>query len=146
MVWGGVCGQQRTELIVIDGNLTAHRYINQVLRPVMLPFLQQQPRPLFQQDNARPHTARVVQHLLDANVIVLPWDYLGQRIRCHPNPPLARGHLVQALIQEWRSIPDAVIRRLTNCPTSGPCLHTCTWWTYTLLKRVLCGQIYSPSL
>ena len=94
----------------------------------------------------RPHTARVVQQLLDANVIVLPWDHLGQRIRCHPNPPIARGHLVQALIQEWRSIPDAAIRRLTNCPTSGPCLHTCTWWTYTLLKRVLCGQIYSPSL
>ena len=27
-------------------------------------------------------------------------------------------------------------------------LHTvtCTWWTYTLLKHVLCGHIYSPSL
>ena len=21
---------------------------------------------------------------------------------------------------------------------------TCTWWTYTLLKRVVCGQIYTP--
>ena len=44
MVWGGICGQQRTDLIVVDGNLTAHRYINQVLRPVLLPFLQHQTR------------------------------------------------------------------------------------------------------
>ena len=41
-----------------------HRYINQVLRPVLLPFLQRQPRLLFQQDNTRPHTARVVQQFL----------------------------------------------------------------------------------
>ena len=31
MVWGGICGQQRTDRIVTDGNLTAHRYINLVL-------------------------------------------------------------------------------------------------------------------
>ena len=35
MVSGGICGQQWTDRIVIDGNLTAHRYINQVLRPVL---------------------------------------------------------------------------------------------------------------
>ena len=46
MVWWGICGQQRTDLIVIDENLTAHRYIN------LLPFFQHQPRLLFQQDIA----------------------------------------------------------------------------------------------
>ena len=51
-VWRATCGQQQTDRIVLDGNLTAHRYINQVLRPVLLPFLQHQPRLLFQQDNA----------------------------------------------------------------------------------------------
>ena len=30
MVWGGICGQQSTDLIVIDGNLTAHRYLHMV--------------------------------------------------------------------------------------------------------------------
>ena len=30
MVWGGICGQQRTDHIVIDGNLTAHRYLHMV--------------------------------------------------------------------------------------------------------------------
>ena len=28
MVWGGICGQQRTNLIVIHGNLTAHHYLH----------------------------------------------------------------------------------------------------------------------
>ena len=30
MVRGGICGQQWTDLIVIDGNLTAHRYLHMV--------------------------------------------------------------------------------------------------------------------
>ena len=61
MVWGGICGQQRTDLIVIDGNLTTHRYIKQVLRPVLLPFLQHQPRLLVQQDNASSCGASVLR-------------------------------------------------------------------------------------
>ena len=30
MVWGGICGQHRTDLIVTDGNLTAHHYFDMV--------------------------------------------------------------------------------------------------------------------
>ena len=123
MVWWGICGQQRTDLIVIDDNLTAHRYIN------LLPFFQHQPRLLFQQDIARPHTARVVKTFFAANnVNVLPWsscspdlssiehlwDHLGQRILRRTYPSMNRDPLVQALTQEWRAIPDAFIRRLTN--------------------------------
>ena len=33
MVWGGIRGQQRTDRIVIDANLTAHCYIDQVYVP-----------------------------------------------------------------------------------------------------------------
>ena len=127
MVLGGFCGQHRTDVIVIDGNLTALRYINQVLRPVLLPFLQHQPRLLFQQDNARPHTARMVHQCLQCSRDLSPiehlWDHLGQRIRRRPNPPMNRDRLVQALRQEWRVIPDAVIGRLT---TSFRCrVHFC---------------------
>ena len=101
------------------------------LSPVMLPFLQQlhQPRLLFQQDSARPHTARMVPQIFAANKVNILlwsarspdlspiehlWDHLGQRIRRRPNPPMNRDQLVQALRQEWRAIPDDVIRRLTN--------------------------------
>ena len=132
MVCGGICGQQRTDFIVTDGNPTAHRYINQVLRPVLLPFLQHQPRLLFQQDHARPHTARVVQQFFaENNVNVLPWpvtdrtlwDNLGQRIQRRPTPPMNRDQMVQALRQERRAIPDAAIRRLTN--TVRRRVHVC---------------------
>ena len=30
MVWGGICGQQRSDRIVIGGNLTTHRYLHMV--------------------------------------------------------------------------------------------------------------------
>ena len=33
MVWGGICGNQNTRLLVLQNNLTARRYIDDVLRP-----------------------------------------------------------------------------------------------------------------
>ena len=75
MVWGGICSEGKTDLVVLDGNLNAERYIDQVLRPVVLPFVQQHNnRTLFQHDNARPHIARIVKEFLQTNnVNVLPW-------------------------------------------------------------------------
>ena len=40
MVWGGISWRYRTPLVVIEGNLTARRYIDEVLEPVVVPFLQ----------------------------------------------------------------------------------------------------------
>ncbi|XP_046563761.1 uncharacterized protein LOC124272605 [Haliotis rubra] len=39
MVWGGICGEQKTPLVIVNGNLTARRYIDDILRPTVLPFL-----------------------------------------------------------------------------------------------------------
>ena len=129
MVWAGICGQERTDLVVIDQNLNAQRYIDQVLRPVALPFLQRHRRILLQQDNARPHTARVTQQFLAINnVNVLPWparspdmspiehlwDALDRQIRDRPHPPANRQALVQALHEEWQRIPNNRILHLTN--------------------------------
>ena len=33
MVWGGIMGRRKTNLIVVQGNLSAQGYINQVLQP-----------------------------------------------------------------------------------------------------------------
>ena len=35
MVWGGICGQQQTDFIVTDGNLTTHRYLHMLLKHVV---------------------------------------------------------------------------------------------------------------
>ena len=40
MVWGGIMGRRKTNLIVVQGNLNAEGYINQILQPEAVPFLQ----------------------------------------------------------------------------------------------------------
>lgn len=43
MVWGGICGDVKTPLVVIRGNLNAQRYCDLVLRPVVVPSNIQHP-------------------------------------------------------------------------------------------------------
>ena len=95
MVWGDISVRSRTELLVLNGTLTGQRYINEVLQPVVLPFVQQH-HVVLQDDNARPHRARIVQQFLqqnnvdhldwptrspDLSPIEHVWDILGQRVR-----------------------------------------------------------------
>lgn len=68
MVWAGISTNQRTSLIIIDGNLSARRYIDEVLETTYLPFLNDHPEiRILQQDNARPHTARITTAYLQQN-------------------------------------------------------------------------------
>ncbi|GFU39292.1 transposable element Tcb1 transposase [Trichonephila clavipes] len=61
MVWGGIGYHSRTPLVRIAGTLNSQRYISEMLEPVVLPYLQGLATAIFQQDNARPHVARIVQ-------------------------------------------------------------------------------------
>ncbi|GFV90082.1 transposable element Tcb1 transposase [Trichonephila clavipes] len=61
MVWDGIGYQSRTPLVRIAGILNSQRYISEVLEPVVFPYLQGLAIVIFQQDNARPHVARIVQ-------------------------------------------------------------------------------------
>ena len=72
MVWGGIAYGRRTQLHNIRGNLNAIRYRDEILSPHLVPFLQQHNLTL-QQDNARPHVARICRAYLQAHTIdVLP--------------------------------------------------------------------------
>jgi hypothetical protein len=72
MVWDGIIGGQKTRLLVIPGNLNAQRYINKVLKAEAIPFMQRNATVVFQQDNARPHVARITQaYFAPANVNVM---------------------------------------------------------------------------
>ena len=75
MVWGRICGWQKTHLMVVNDNLTAQKYRDRVLAREVVPFINQNgPGLTLQQDNARPHTARIVQvYLRCRHVSVLPW-------------------------------------------------------------------------
>ncbi|GFU36496.1 transposable element Tcb1 transposase [Trichonephila clavipes] len=72
MVWGAIAYDSRSTLIVMRGNLTGQRYVDNILLPHGVPFLNCLPGAIFQQDNVRPHTARVVQDFL-RHFQTLPW-------------------------------------------------------------------------
>lgn len=122
MVWGGIAIGRRTPLVLVDGNLNAVRYRDQILEMFVLPFAAEAGENfIFQQDNARPHTAGLVRNFLqEHNVTVLPWpaqspdmnpiehawDMLQRRIQrggvVHNN----QRELFAALQQAWEDIPQ----------------------------------------
>ncbi|GFV63408.1 transposable element Tcb1 transposase [Trichonephila clavipes] len=59
MVWGGIEYHSRTPLVRIASTLNSQRYISEVLEPV--PYLHGLATAIFQQDNALPNVARIVQ-------------------------------------------------------------------------------------
>lgn len=129
MVWAGISATAKTDLVFIEGNLNGQRYINEVLTPHVLPFLRQMPvaDPIFQDDNARPHRARIVDDFLrtnNVNRMVWPaispdlsciehvWDVLGRAVseRLEQNSTLQ--DLRRFLREEWARIPHQTIRKL----------------------------------
>ncbi|UYV61934.1 hypothetical protein LAZ67_1007101 [Cordylochernes scorpioides] len=126
MVWGAIAYDSRSPLLRIQGTMTAQRYVDDVLRPVTLPYLQGVPNALYQQDNARPHTARISQQALQ-DVQMLPWppyspdlspiehvwDIIGRRLHALPKPR-SEDELWQMVEREWRAIPQDAIRTLID--------------------------------
>ncbi|GFX72109.1 transposable element Tcb1 transposase [Trichonephila clavipes] len=73
-VWSGIGHHSRTPLVRIAGTLNSQRYISEVLEPVVLPYLQALGTAIFQQDNARPHVARIVEKFfVNHQIELLPW-------------------------------------------------------------------------
>jgi hypothetical protein len=65
----------KTQLVHINGNLSAARHRDEVLTPHMLPAMDLR-REVIQHDNARPHTPRVtVNFLANHSVTLLPWPF-----------------------------------------------------------------------
>ncbi|GFW00050.1 transposable element Tcb1 transposase [Trichonephila clavipes] len=71
---GGIGYHSHTPLVRIAGTLNSQRYISEVLEPVVLPYLQGLATAIFQQDNARPHVARIVQRFfVNHQIELLLW-------------------------------------------------------------------------
>ncbi|GFY21022.1 DDE_3 domain-containing protein [Trichonephila clavipes] len=103
--------------------LTGQRYVDDILRPHVGPFLNGLPGAIFQQDNARPHTARVAQDFLrhfqtlpwpthspDLSPVVHVWDLLKLHMpSCHS------VHDLELAVQDfWAHLPQDSIRCLIN--------------------------------
>ncbi|GFU14608.1 transposable element Tcb1 transposase [Trichonephila clavipes] len=130
MVWGGISIGGRTDLHIIrNGTLTGRRYADEILlQPHVIPYAGAIGDSfVFQDANARPHRARLVENMLEAetiqrmewpvcspdlNPIEHVWDMLGRRIAARPRPPATVRDLEIALLEEWNSIPQSLIDNL----------------------------------
>ena len=100
MVWGCFSHDHKPDLKVVRQTLTGQRYIDVILEPIVYPHFRahQAARPTFQDDNARPHSARIVTDSLaqegfeklqwqsrspDMNAIKHVWDPMGRNVCKH---------------------------------------------------------------
>ncbi|GFS51383.1 uncharacterized protein TNCV_548691 [Trichonephila clavipes] len=105
------------------GTLTDQRYVDDILRPRVRPFLNGLPGAIFQQDNARPHTARFAQdfrrhfrtlprpaHSPELSPVEHVWDQLKRQMpSCHS------VHDLELAVQDlWAHLPQDNIRCLIN--------------------------------
>ena len=128
MVWAGIRHDGRSQLKIVQGTLNAVKHRDDILDPIVLPFLQQGNFDhVFQHDKTKCSVARVCQDFLNQNRIrVLPWlalspdlspiehlwDVLGRRVLHGQNPPETLQELRDALVHDWNNIPQAFIQRL----------------------------------
>ncbi|GFW28915.1 transposable element Tcb2 transposase [Trichonephila clavipes] len=122
-LWRCPAYDSRSILIVMHGTLMGQRYVDDILRPHVGPFLNGLPGAIFQQDNARPHTARVAQDFLrhfqtlpwparspDFSLVEPVWDQLKRRMpSCHS------VHDLELAVQDLGThLPQDNIRCLIN--------------------------------
>ncbi|GBM52632.1 hypothetical protein AVEN_16745-1 [Araneus ventricosus] len=115
-------------LVMIRGTLTGQRYVDDILRPYVGPFLNGLPGAIFQHDNACRNTSRVAQDFL-LHVQTLPWpscspdlspiEHVWDRLKrqmllCHS------VHNLEVAVQDlWVHLPQDNIRHLINTITDG---------------------------
>ncbi|GFX84543.1 transposable element Tcb2 transposase [Trichonephila clavipes] len=122
LVYGGISIDGGTDLYIIrDGPLTARRYRDEILRPIVVPYAAAIGDDfILMDDNCRPHRANLVEDFLfkegivrmewpacspDINPIEHVWDALGRRVAGRQPPPQTLQELERALLEEWDRIP-----------------------------------------
>ncbi|GFX35075.1 transposable element Tcb1 transposase [Trichonephila clavipes] len=129
MVWGVITYHGRSQLLRIEGNLNSTGYINEVLQPQAIPFLQGFPGAVFQQDNAHPHVTKTVKPYLDSQQVqLLPWptyspdmspiehawDIVGRRLAHDLRPVASTDELWLRIQTIWNTLPVGDIQNLFN--------------------------------
>ncbi|GFV95778.1 transposable element Tcb1 transposase [Trichonephila clavipes] len=115
---GGIGFYCRIPLVCIDGTFKSQLCISNVLKPVVLTYIQGLLLATFQQDNARPHVPRIVQEFFFiirlnyfSGVLVLP-IYRQSKTYVHASttrdtPPAAtKDQLWQCMEIAWTDVPQ----------------------------------------
>ncbi|GFU64369.1 DDE_3 domain-containing protein [Trichonephila clavipes] len=105
------------------GTLMDQCNVYDILRPHVRPFLNGLPGLIFQQDNARPHTARVAQDFL-RHIQTLPWparspefssvEHVWDQLK-RQMPSCHSVHDLELAVQDlWAHLPQDNIRCVIN--------------------------------
>ena len=115
MVWAAIAHGYRSPLVVIDGNLNAQRYRDDILAHHVISLFDNNAKiSIFQHDKTTSQTTRDAVKCFRTNNIDFIDDWPASRLRRRPNPPANVIELRQAFIQEWNNIPQADINTLVN--------------------------------
>lgn len=124
MVWGGISFHNKTQLVVVNGNLNAARYQQEILRQHVIPYARANRGTILAQDNAPCHTARTTRQMLqanhvqtmewppcspDMNPIEHVWDYIGRQARALREQRNAQ-ELAADLVQVWNRLPQVMLQ------------------------------------
>lgn len=129
-VWAGIAFNNRTQLMVLPGNMNSQIYLNEVVNNV-LPDFRRAIGDGFQflDDNARPHRAARVMETLenhrirhlplppyspDLNVIEHGWDQLQRALDNHQPPPETIQQLRELLPQLWNGLDQVILNNLVE--------------------------------
>ncbi|GFV91353.1 transposable element Tcb2 transposase [Trichonephila clavipes] len=122
-VWRHPAYDSQSTLIVMRGTLTGQRYVDDILRPHVGPFLNGLPGAIFQQDNALPHTARVAQDFLRhfqtlpclaRSPDLSPVEHVGDQLK-RQMPSCHSVHDLELAVQDLSAhLPQDNIRCLIN--------------------------------
>ncbi|GFS91977.1 transposable element Tcb1 transposase [Trichonephila clavipes] len=106
-----------------DEKRRIQRYISEVVEPVVLPKLQGLDTAIFQQDNARPHLANIVQRFfVNPQIELLPWPALSPDISPIENMwSMVAQRLTQ--ITTPAAIPDQIWQRVEAALSDVPREH-----------------------
>ncbi|GFX44148.1 transposable element Tcb2 transposase [Trichonephila clavipes] len=126
LVYGGISIDGRADLYFIrDGLLTARRYRDDILRPIVVPYAAGIGDDfILMDDNCRPHRANLVEvSLFEEEIVRMEWptcspdmnpiehvsDALGRRVAGRQPIPQTLQELKRALLEEWDKVPQLVI-------------------------------------
>ena len=129
-VWASFHAGGKPDLVFLEETINQHRY-RDILQQTLIPFARATFRDnfVFQDDNARPHRAHMIQDIIQANSIehmewpaLSPdmnpienlWAELTRQIDNLDQQPTSVAELRQALINGWRAIPGQTLQNLVD--------------------------------
>ena len=129
MIWGGISLREKSPMVIVDGNLNAQRYIDQILDQIVHPIAERYgPQFVLMDDKARPHRANVANDFLhaegisrmdpwpanspDLNPIEQLWDQMGREVNARVQPVDTLQDLQRYLQDAWTNFPQERIVRL----------------------------------